>query len=186
MNRPRDGFAWEPHDGEYRHRLVQTFHREGAPVWAFVVFMLNPGGNDLARFRRSVTCFRVRTWGSENGYDGASYLNLFSRVTTNSSLLAALPTEGLNDDRSNAAIAAEVARWPSEPIIAGWGNPPPRFPRSVYDERIDEVVALTEGRLRCLGSTKLGYPKHGRFWEPTDQLMPLPESQFGRRFTPKT
>jgi hypothetical protein len=169
-----DSFAWEPHGGRYRHRLVQTFRRAGPPESPFVVFMINPGGNELARIQRSVTCFRVRAWGQAHGFDGACYLNLFSLVTTDEGLLQHHALEDLNDPSSDDAIVAELRSWPGAHIAAGWGNPPPHMTHDLYDARIEAVSLLVDRPFRCLGLTEMGYPKHGRFWRASDELMPLP------------
>ena len=166
-----DGFSWDPPEGPHRYRLVQTFGRVGEPERPFVVFMVNPGGNDIDRIRRSTTCHRVRAWGMAHGFDGASYLNLFSAVTNDVSGLAAVHPEHLNGPDANDVICDVLERIGGV-VVAGWGNP--CVERSLFDDRVREVRDLVGDRLKCLGLTGVGYPKHGRHWDPEDELIEMP------------
>ena len=167
-----DTFVSAPNAGDHRYQLTQTFGHEAEPMNPFTVVMLNPAANDPAGFHRSTTCRRVKSWGLAHGFDGARYLNLFSFIEPVSSKLADVPREQLNGSGADAAFAQH--RLDSHSVVlAGWGNLPPGFDRSTYDERIAEVEELLGVQLSCLGFTQPGYPRHGRFWSPTDIPEPL-------------
>lgn len=167
----RDSFEWEPLDGAHRYVLRQSFG--GGPVAApILVVMLNPAANHLAGFRRSTTCHAVRRWASQRGYDGAIYLNLFTYIEPNSTMLRSVPHDELNGDAADSILEA-VGREISGPLIAGWGDLPPGLSRARYDARVAEVERLLGREMSCLGFTRSGYPRHGRGWRVEDELVPL-------------
>jgi hypothetical protein len=134
--------------------------------------MLNPAANHLPGFRRSTTCHAVRRWGEAHGYDGAVYVNLFSYIEPNSTFLRRVAVHELNGPDADTAIE-RVGQQLEDVAIAGWGDLPPGLNRRLYDDRVARVEHLLGRPLMCLGSTRGGYPRHGRGWRPTDALVPL-------------
>lgn len=166
-----DSFTWEPSSGQHRYVLRHTF-RGGASERPLLVVMLNPAANHLPGFRRSTTCHAVRRWGEAHDYDGAVYVNLFSHIEPNSTFLRRVPADELNGTGADEAIERIGGEFGGV-AIAGWGDLPPGLDRSRYDARVAQVERLLGRPLMCLGVTQRGYPRHGRGWRPTDELVPL-------------
>ena len=166
-----DTFTWEPASGLHRYVLRQSFQGQSFER-SILVVMLNPGANHLPGFRRSSTCHAVRRWGEANGFDSAIYVNLFTVVEPNSSMLHKRPLRDLNGPDADEVIR-RVSQEVDGPAIAGWGNLPPGVDRAGYDKRVREVERLVDRPLMTLGFNQTGYPKHGRRWRPSDQPLPL-------------
>ena len=138
----------------------------------FLVVMLNPGSNHVEGFRRSSTCHAVRRWGLAHGYDGAIYVNLFTRIEPNSTRLRFIPQNELNGPEADATIS-QIGKDIDGLAIAGWGNLPTGLQRSRYDARVGDVRDLLGVNLVCLGFTRAGYPRHGRGWRHDDETAAL-------------
>ena len=169
--RTADDFIWEPTTGEHRYTLRQMFGGVEAQH-PFLVVMLNPGSNHLEGFRRSTTCHAVRRWGLAHGYDGAIYVNLFTRIEPNSTRLRFIPLRELNGPEADATLS-QIGKDIDGLAIAGWGNLPIGLQRSRYDARIGDVRDLLGMNLLCLGVTRAGYPRHGRGWRHDDTTAAL-------------
>lgn len=166
-----DTYSWDPPSGPHRYVLRHAF-RGSESAHPLLVVMLNPAANHVPGFRRSTTCHAVRRWGEAHGYDGAVYLNLFSVIEPNSSLLHRISAKDLNGPTADAVLERVGQEVPG-PALAGWGNLPPGLDRGSYDRRVAEVERLLDRPLLCLGKTGSGYPRHGRGWRPTDEPIPL-------------
>ncbi len=168
-------FTWEPSTGQHRYVLRQVF-RGAASTQPLLVVMLNPAANHLPGFRKSTTCQAVRRWGEAHGYDSAVYVNLFSYLEPNSTFLRRVRADELNGPEADAHIQ-RVGREMDGVAVAGWGNLPPGLHRRLYDGRVARVEQLLGRPLMCLGFTRGGYPRHGRGWQPTDELIPFKEAE---------
>ena len=132
-------------DGRYRYRLWRRWKRS-LPVVAFV--MLNPSTADAQRddptIRRCIGF--ARRW----GYGGIEVVNLFAlRATQPRALqLAADPVGPRNAEhlaRAARRAAAVVAAWGADPAVGVRGA---------------EIERRLSRRLRCLGVTRSGAPRH--------------------------
>ena len=166
-----DEFAWEPASGMHRYVLNHSF-RSAPAERPLLVVMLNPAANHVPGFRRSTTCHAVRRWAEAHGYDGAVYVNLFSYIEPNSAFLGRVPPHDLNGPDADRELE-RVAQGLDGVTIAGWGNLPPGFNRTHYDDRVARIEQLLGRPLFCLGFTRAGYPRHGRGWRVADKLVPL-------------
>lgn len=130
--------------GRYRYSLSRTWNRS-LPVVLFVG--LNPSTADDQiddpTVRRCIGF--AKSW----GYGGLILVNLFAHRATNPSELtdAADPIGPEND----YWITAEQAR--ADRIVAAWGNHGSLFDR-------DKTVIDNLAGAYCLGTTKLGCPRH--------------------------
>lgn len=135
--------AWA--DGRYRYLLW----RRWAEADSLLFVMLNPSTADAERddptIRRCIGF--ARAW----GFGGVEVVNLFAwRATLPRQLAAAKDPVGRHND---AAILEAVAR--SRAVIAAWGVHGALRGR---DAQVARLLAAT--RLRCLGVTRDGAPRH--------------------------
>lgn len=84
----------------------------------------------------------------------------------------AAPARELNGPDADAAIE-RIGQELGGVAIAGWGDLPPGLNRLLYDARVRRAEQLLDRPLMCLGFTRGGYPRHGRGWRATDELVPL-------------
>lgn len=132
-------------DGRYRYLLW----RRWAEADSLLFIMLNPSTADAERddptIRRCIGF--ARSW----GFGGVEVVNLFAwRATLPRALARARDPVGPHNDR---AISQAVAR--SRAVIAAWGVHGALGDR---DEQVAQLLAAT--RLRCLGLTRDGAPRH--------------------------
>lgn len=131
--------------GRYRYRLARSWRR-GRRV-AFV--MLNPNNADATRddptIRRCVGY--ARRW----GFAALDVVNLFAlRARHPRDLRRAEDPVGPDNDRH---LRAAIRR--ADLVVCAWGATP------LARERAASVLGLLRGaRLRCLGRTKGGAPRH--------------------------
>lgn len=139
----RGSGAWL--DGRYRYLLW----RRWAEADSLLFIMLNPSTADAAQddptIRRCIGF--ARRW----GFGGVEVVNLFAwRATLPRELAKARDPVGPHNDR---AISLAVAR--SRAVIAAWGVHGALGDR---DAQVAQLLAAT--RLRCLGLTRDGAPRH--------------------------
>lgn len=139
----RGSGAWL--DGRYRYLLW----RRWAEADSLLFIMLNPSTADAAQddptIRRCIGF--ARRW----GFGGVEVVNLFAwRATLPRELAKARDPVGPHNDR---AISLAVAR--SRAVIAAWGVHGALGDR---DAQVAPLLAAT--RLRCLGLTRDGAPRH--------------------------
>ena len=145
-------------DRRYRYRLWRRWDRS-RPVVAFV--MLNPSTADATRddptIRRCIGF--ARRW----GYGGVEIVNLFAfRATDPRALRAAHDPEGPRN-------AAQVRRAASTAalVLAAWGADGAVGTRGAALER------RLSPRLRCLGVTRSGAPRHPLYLRSSARPVPL-------------
>ncbi len=151
--------------GLYRYRLTRTWDA-AAPAVVFV--MLNPSTadskDDDPTIRRCMSL--VRQW----GYARLDVVNLFAFRATN-------PKELFDDyykhQRPDDIVGPENDKYIVETaihcsrVIAAWGVHGGQSPRA------REVLELLDGYLiRCLGTTKDGFPRHPLYIK--DRTSPVP------------
>jgi hypothetical protein len=134
--------------GCYRYTLTRRWDRT-RPTLVFV--MLNPstadGETDDATIRRCVG------FAKREGYGGIIVVNLFAYRATNPAMLwyTADPI-GASNDRTITRVALE-----HKDLVCAWGIHAP-LPRVNYV--VNYLKELPGVKLRCLGLTKAGTPKH--------------------------
>jgi hypothetical protein len=146
-------------DGEYRYHLWRTVSHFNEGRVLFV--MLNPSTADAKEddptIRRCMNL--VRQW----GFARLDVVNLFAyRATKPSELSDVRDPVGPENDTHIIETAIHCAR-----VIAAWGVHGGESPRA------KEVLELLDGYLiRCLGTTKSGYPRHPLYIK--DRTSPVP------------
>lgn len=139
----REGGAWA--EGRYRYLLW----RRWADADSLLFIMLNPSTADAAQddptIRRCIGF--ARAW----GFGGVEVVNLFAwRATLPRDLARARAPVGPHNDR---AIVEAAAR--SRAVIAAWG-----VHGALRGREAEVARLLASTRLRCLGTTIEGAPRH--------------------------
>ena len=149
-------------DRRYRYRLWREWDRSRAVV-AFV--MLNPSTADASRddptIRRCIGF--ARAW----GFGGVEVANLFALRATDPRDLRGVPDPvGPRNARSLKAALAHASL-----VVVAWGADPfarhVRLPRALSSHR----------RLRCLGRTGAGAPRHPLYLRAGARLVPFRSSR---------
>jgi hypothetical protein len=132
--------------GRYRYTLSRRWC-EGSPTVLFV--MLNPSTADAER--NDPTIRRCLAFAQNWGFGRLTVANLYAlRATDPRTLWTAADPIGPENDAVIEACGLRAAR-----ILVGWGA----YPRA--HERAAAVLSLLPaGKLRCLGTTKDGDPRH--------------------------
>ena len=151
-------------DGRYRYRLWRRWDRS-RPVVAFV--MLNPSTADARRddptIRRCIGF--ARSW----GFGGLEVVNLFAlRATDPRGLRRARDPIG---SRNARFVRAALSR--SSTVVLAWGADP-----LAARQPADMRFGLSRRRLRCLGLTRAGQPRHPLYLPRSARLVPF---RSGRR-----
>jgi hypothetical protein len=149
-------FAQFSYDGRYRYSLARRWAPRGASGDGALWVMLNPSTADQheddATIRRCIGFSKA--WGMES----LMVLNLFALVATDPrELLAA--TDPVGGDATDKLLAdgAREAR----AVIVAWGAWGSKFPGRV--RQVEELLRSNlfyAQRLRCLGKTANGQPRH--------------------------
>lgn len=146
--------------GIYRYTLDRVWDTS-LPVAVFV--MLNPSTADASTNDRTISkCIK---FAKREGYGGITVINLFSLRSTDPEALRSHP-DPVGPDNT-AWIGAVLDRDPAV-VIAAWGAHP------FAEERAAEVTALVAAhglRMKCLGVTKAGHPKHPLYLAATTPLI---------------
>lgn len=132
--------------GQYRYRL--TVRWAAGPLLGWL--MLNPSAAD--QYQDDPTLRRVRQFTAEAGYGGCTVANLFAYISPYPSALFAAPDPYGPDYQAH--MQAILAACPE--VVCGWGA-------KGAPGLTDEVRALLHphsNKLRCLGTTKGGAPRH--------------------------
>jgi len=148
--------------GRYRYRLERTWS-DAAPV---TFIMLNPSTADAEiddpTIRRCMGF--ARSWGA----GGIIVANLFAlRATDPTELEKANAPIGTEND--TAIVDAILA---SSLTVAAWGAHKFAARRAVAVKRM--IVGRIGGRLKCLGRTKSGHPRHPLYVPASQALEVFP------------
>lgn len=134
--------------GFYRYRLGRRWG--DGEIVGFV--MLNPSTADAEK--DDPTIRRCIGFAKQWGFDGIEVVNLFAyRATFPSDLIKAVDPIGPDNDQHIRAVASTCRT-----IVAAWGQLWHGF-----ETRGRNVAAILEDgfrKLKCLGVTKDGFPKH--------------------------
>lgn len=159
-------------DGLYRYRLDRHLGQcddlvlpNGRLCW----IMLNPSTADAEL--DDPTIRRVRRFTVDNGYSDLAVVNLFAFRATDPSDLQLVddPVGPANDAFVAAAVLA------SEAVVAAWGAANPFGCRQAMRWRIEDVeyIVGSLGRpMVCLGTTKVGHPRHPLYVKADQPLEP--------------
>jgi hypothetical protein len=139
------------YDKKYRWKLERIWQPAKAPV---VWVMLNPSTADASR--DDATIRRCIGFSMNWGFGGIEVYNLFAfRATNPAALLEAKDPVGEKNDEYLKAIPIE------REIICAWGALPKGFGQQRLVLREKNVLMMLTGRkMRCLGYTQNGYPRH--------------------------
>jgi hypothetical protein len=143
----------------YRYTLDRTWDAS-LPVALFI--MLNPSTADASE--DDPTIRRCRSFATREGCGGLTVVNLFALRSTDPAALTSHPDPVGPDNDTRIALALD--RQPAV-VIAAWGSHP--FARSRARQ-----VAAPLARLRCLGTTKGGDPRHPLYVRGDAPLIPWP------------
>lgn len=150
--------------GRFRYRLTRTWDA-AAPALLFV--MLNPSTADASD--DDPTIRRCIGFGRRERAGGLVVVNLFAFRATDPKALENAPDPiGPDNARWVETCAAEA----SGPIIAAWGASVPRRHEDAVGQKI--LPLLPANRLRCLGRTASGAPRHPLYLLATAALEPWP------------
>jgi hypothetical protein len=171
---------------DMRHRYLLTRVMPDAPLFSgprplFPMFlMLNP--STATHEQSDPTITRCAGFAARWGYSSFHVCNLFSFRSTNPKVLkTTLDAEG--DPANTATILASALE--SEVVVCAWG---------VIGElrrRADDVLSALRdagfaSKLRCLGTTKDGHPKHPLYLAAETELIPfVPDSDEFMTFAPE-
>lgn len=145
--------------GQYRYMLTRGTGRR------LVIIMLNPSTADAKL--DDPTIRRCMAFAALFGYDGIVVLNLYAfRATKPADLWTQSDPIGLENDAHLEMLTS------GDDVLCAWGV-------NARPERVAYVVKLIQaagGRLKCLGTTKHGAPRHPLYvrgdqplieWTPT-------------------
>ncbi|WP_269586335.1 DUF1643 domain-containing protein [Roseibium sp. Sym1] len=136
--------------------------------------MLNPSTADSTQDDRTIR--RCISFSLREGCAGLAVWNLFAfRATDPAAMKAADDPVGPANDtylRQGLALA-------SGPIIAGWGV------HGSFMNRGQVVLDMFGDRLKCLGRTKDGHPRHPLYLRSDAPLRPLAERSAENCGTPR-
>lgn len=154
--------------GTYRYTLLRRWADGPCLRWV----MLNPSTADAAV--DDPTIRRVVRFSRDAGYSAAVVANLYALRSTDPAALGQhkAPVGPENDGTLRALVrAAGADGWRHDitpVIVAAWGATAPAA-------RVAEVLAgpLADIRLRCLGTTKTGQPRHPLYVRADRPLIPF-------------
>jgi len=132
-------------EGNYRYLLRRWWSTQDKPLtWV----LLNPStanaNEDDATLRRIISFTKLE------GYSGLTVVNLFAYRSTSPKILRQVDNRiGDQNDRYIQEAAHQAAK-----IVVAWGA------YTALQGRDRDVVALLEQPLWCLGTTRLGHPRH--------------------------
>lgn len=153
--------------GRYRYTLHREIHQPVRWVRPMLFVMLNPSTADASK--DDPTIRRCFSFAKREGCASLTVVNLFAlRATDPKDLGWAEDPVGPENDRH---IQEQVSKHATGWIVAAWGSNTMAFKRA---ERVVHML----GDVWCLGTTKLGAPRH-----PLYVLgdAPLKKFQWGSR-----
>jgi hypothetical protein len=156
----RAAAVFDPHR-RYRYLLTRTWS-DRPPM---TMCMLNPSTADAFTVDATITrCVRLAR---REQAGGLVVVNLFAfRATKPAELRTTADPVGPHTD---AVLAYALAR--ADTVIVAWGCHGGLRDRS---RQVCEQLAATGARLRCLGTTQAGEPRHPLFTRADAALLPYP------------
>lgn len=168
--------------GKYRSWLMRE---TGMPTGTCVFIMLNPSTADAVQ--DDPTIRRCMAFARRERLGRMIVVNLFTgRATKPRDLWSMDNPEGddandaLRRAKSCVKHPADSQAWDEERdrVIAAWGAHPggPEWFRNMYQDRVDTVLSIFDSppRLRCLGLTSKGAPRHPLYLRADAELIPYP------------
>jgi hypothetical protein len=158
-------------NGLYRYLLEVQLAVQPENQAHLVVILKNPSKADTQR--SDATCGKVEAWATRRNFSRVTFVNLFAfRSTTPATLNQCSYAEAVGPE-NNYYIKKVIAE--ATTVVGAWGNSN-GINQINYDRRIAEVVGLVgANRLMIVGSlTKKGYPRHGRDWNYSPELLSYP------------
>lgn len=161
------------YDGTYRYRLVRRWDSKPVLSW----LMLNPSTADGQS--DDPTIRRCMVFADDWGYGGIAVYNLFALRATDPKVLLGHP------DPVGAANAdwlrdlQQPALFPPHhvpTVVAAWGaHRAVQLLREQAVPHAQEMNTVLRGlRLKCLGATKAGHPRHPLYVAGSQPLVPWP------------
>jgi hypothetical protein len=145
-------------DGLYRYQLTRRWGSGPLLPW----IMLNPSTADETIDDNTIV--RVKNFSDGFGFGGCRIGNLYAFRSTDPKTLWQQPDPVGPDNNIHLHRILREAEDNKIPVVAAWGV-------NARQERIDELLAMRgASRLRCLGTTKFGAPKHPLYLPVTAQL----------------
>jgi hypothetical protein len=154
-------------DGVYRYTLTRVWN-VGLPLAMFV--MLNPSTADATVDDRTIG--RCREFAAREGCGGIIVVNLFALRSTDPAGLRTHPDPVGPDNAHYMALA--LGQNPAV-VIAAWGAHPFAAHRAgAVAMVLDQQLAVRRLRLKCLGVTKAGHPRHPLYVNGRTPLITYP------------
>lgn len=141
-----------------RYRYLLRREWGGPPTCTFI--MLNPSTAD--QWQDDPTIRRCIGFAKREGCGALTVLNIFAFRATDPKVMAAAddPIGPQNDDYLRAALG-------QGPVVAAWGA------HKMAEERGRDVAKMLGRDLLCLGTTKVGAPRHPLYVKRDAPLVPL-------------
>lgn len=158
--------------GQYRYKLTRPGDLTATRGPA-VFIMINPSYADAERDDRTIG--RCRSFARDWGCDGIIVGNMYGLISSDPDVLWTHPDPV---GPENDAHLVEIIRGAGE-IVCAWGA----------DARADRVAAVVAvlaaagARLRCLGITKSGAPRHPLYIAASQKLIDWAPAQNAKRRT---
>lgn len=147
--------------GDYRYTLTRTWDADTEPI---VFMMLNPSIADASQ--DDPTIRRCIGFAKREGFGGIIVVNLYAfRATDPRAMLAAADPIGPENDRIITDTVDGLT------VVAAWGV-------NAEPHRVASVLAMLpqRTRLRALGVTKDGHPRHPLYVRGDAPLIEWPAS----------
>lgn len=144
--------------GKYRYRLDRRWGM--GPLMGFI--MLNPSTADAEQ--DDATIRRCRGFAQREGCGGLVVVNLYAfRATKPADLWAVDALERIGGPQAEFELHRAIEK--SEIMVAAWGG---------KTQRAEHWIVERYGRrLKCLGKTKDGHPRHPLYVKGDAPLVPL-------------
>jgi hypothetical protein len=153
--------------GTYRYTLDRVWN-VGLPIAMFV--MLNPSTADASKDDRTIG--RCKKFAAREGCGGLTVVNLFALRATDPEELRTHPDPV--GPHNAAYIGATLDRNPGV-VIAAWGAHSFAAKRAADVAMVlDRQLGRRDLRLKCLGVTKSGQPRHPLYLKATAPLITYP------------
>jgi hypothetical protein len=153
--------------GTYRHWLQRDWDEGSIPI---VFCMLNPSSADANI--DDPTIRRCIGYAKRDRYGGLIVVNLFDFRATRPTDMKACADPSSPQNIDHLVRAMEIARFWKAPFVCAWGAD--AFARNAGYALA--IRAFTLGlRLKCLGVTKDGSPRHPLYVKGDQPLVPWPE-----------
>lgn len=146
-------------DRKYRYLLWRDWDTSSLGKCAFL--MLNP--STANEYELDPTLRRCQSFAKQWGYGGMVIVNLFAIVSSDPRvLLTDKEPIGPFNDRYIMDTATSCGV-----VVAGWGAFPEARQRALNVRAMLKDAGI---RLHCLGTTKLGHPRHPLYLKKTTKL----------------